>query len=189
MEYTDELAHEVVKKFDLSDKTIKVWKTRGKIPAKYFQEGFEKRKELDRAGLALQKKLMGILKSPKLNAKYIAELAEIPYHTVQDCMNERQNISEQELNGLRKRLQEFRIDLKKTVEELQKATLFSAKHDKLLLSALKREELFLRPVLKFEDDTDNERVKGWKLNKQTIPDSLKMRVVDRLAVLILETSL
>lgn len=38
MEYTDELAEAVAAKNPIDPKTLRVWKTRGKIPDKYFDE-------------------------------------------------------------------------------------------------------------------------------------------------------
>lgn len=46
MKYTEKKALEIIEKFELSPNTLKVWKSRDKIPDKYFKEGFQKPEKL-----------------------------------------------------------------------------------------------------------------------------------------------
>lgn len=41
IEFNEEMAREIIKKFGLDEKTLRVWKTRGSIPKQYFDPNFD----------------------------------------------------------------------------------------------------------------------------------------------------
>ena len=69
MEFDLTKAQAVAKQYNLSPKTIEVWKHRGEIPAIYFRQSpFQ------------ESKLMDYLQNPKINAKAIFEKVGISYN-------------------------------------------------------------------------------------------------------------
>ena len=78
MEFSEEKATEIISRFGLDEKTLKVWRTRGAIPEKYFREGFEiKEKAKGERNEQLVRDVMRILSFKKINMASIFRLAGI----------------------------------------------------------------------------------------------------------------
>lgn len=188
MEYNEEKAKEIISQHGLSPKTDKVWKTRGKIPDKYAREGFEMRKPLSRAEIEKQDYLKKIIRSEKINTEYWGESAGLPRILIFDVGRDRQNMSQQELLKVVKALQKFRIQVKEVIELCQGKNVYGKAQNEALLKLLRSDWFHYTNLLEF-DVTDYGRVMHWRQGKMdNIPDNLKARVIDRLAIFLLETS-
>lgn len=187
MEFSEEKALEIIEKYELSPKTVKVWRTRGKIPKKYFEEGFEKRTPLKKSDLIVQGRLIKIFQSEKINVKTLCEVSEVSYRTVIDVLMGRQNLSKQQLTKLKTNLNKLRIDVKKVVEDCQRG--FNVKRDEDLKQVLRCKEIKPIVILREMPESDVKKVYDWYYKNTAIPDYLKKDVVDRLSVFVLETSL
>lgn len=80
MEFSEKLAKDVAQKYDLDEKTIKVWKNRNSIPDRYFNEEYEHRPKMEKTGGIEQLKvdrLIEVLSNPKLQTNTICKLAGI----------------------------------------------------------------------------------------------------------------
>ena len=80
MEFTEELAKEVVTKFSLDETTIRVWRTRKSIPDRYFKDDYQHRERMEKTGQVEQLKvnrLIEVLSNPKVHTKAICKIAGI----------------------------------------------------------------------------------------------------------------
>jgi hypothetical protein len=131
-------AKTTIQKFGLDSRTFYVWKVRGKIPAKYLTEDYQKPVKLSRAEVAEEKKLVAILKHPALNLIAFCEIGNIKYSAVTDALRQRRTpLSRENIVKIRKALHGFRIEIKKVIEPLAGKVKFTADEklalDKLLL--------------------------------------------------------
>jgi hypothetical protein len=77
--YNEDTAKEIIKKFKLSEKTLRVWRTRKKIPAKYFNSAGSLEDPLTKVEKQQQEKMKELLRTGKLNLKNFCEYGELEY--------------------------------------------------------------------------------------------------------------
>lgn len=118
MEYNEEKALELIKKFSLSLTTNKVWKSRGAIPDKYLQEDYTPRvvSDLSSAQKITLDRVLSIFKGEELNAKTIEELCGFRQAFFSDLARSRTSISNTELNKIVVELQRLKLDIKKAFD-------------------------------------------------------------------------
>lgn len=86
MEFNEEEAKEIIEKFSLDMKTFRVWKSRGSIPNKYFDENYQPAEEVDAAGRIILSRLAELRKSEVLNFSVIAKLAGVDRGRIHDAI-------------------------------------------------------------------------------------------------------
>jgi uncharacterized protein YfkK (UPF0435 family) len=116
IDFDEQKAIEVIKKFGLAENTLRVWKTRGGIPAKYLQEGYKPPTEASKADEIIEKRITNILKSGLLNATVVTELAGVPVQKFHDVARGGSSFSKEEITAIKGQLNRLRIEIAKTFE-------------------------------------------------------------------------
>ena len=170
MIYDETIAKELIDKFDLSSKTLLVWKTRGKIPDKYFKETYQKPQEASKADLIIQQRIFEVFNLGFLNATVICELAGLKFQKYIDVKRGNVNaLSAQEIFALKKEITKIKIQIVKTFEK---------KSSIELRKLLNNSAIYSKPIIDSGggDKNDADRVSRFKLNKIEI-DSLNYQLI------------
>jgi hypothetical protein len=80
MEFTEEVAQQTIEKFGLDPKTFLVWKTRNKIPDRYFKDDYkhrDKEGQSDKIDELKMERLIKTLDNQKIMATQICKLANL----------------------------------------------------------------------------------------------------------------
>lgn len=139
MEYNEQLAHEVIKKFNLDAKTAKVWKTRGKIPAKYFNPDYQAPQKADKAGKEMQRRILEVMEFGYINNRMLCQLANVyPQKYFDIRRGKTAGFNAEEITRLKKEINRLRLLIVKT---------FERRSEPALKQLLQNETLLIRPVL------------------------------------------
>lgn len=132
MEYNELKAKEIIAKHNLSDKTLKVWKSRGKIPAKYEKEDYKQR-ETSNAGNIKHERLMNLLKSNLINVTVLAKLTEINATALRDAKRGTARLSDADIDKIKIEIKRLKILIAKTFEKFSPRALRILTQNKLLV--------------------------------------------------------
>lgn len=114
MKFDEKKAIEVIKRYNLNENTLGVWKTRSSIPDRYFKDDFVKREAItERADRIISERVKKILKMKELNVTVFRELLKCP---LTDIANNKSTFSPNELFRTVKEIKRLRIDVLKTFE-------------------------------------------------------------------------
>lgn len=138
IEFNEQTALQIIEKQGLSPTTLKVWRTRGSIPGKYLQEGYQKPTEATKADSIIESRVIGILKSGLINATVVSELAGIPAHKIIDVSRGGSTYSHEEIIALKSEINKLKIEIAKA---------FQIKAFVLLKKLLNNPAFILRKVL------------------------------------------
>ena len=175
MEFNEQKALEIIKKYDLKKRTLQVWKNRGKIPDQYLNDEYEKPREFTAKEKRLFTIIRDFLKEGYFNLKPIAEMADLKYFTITDYLH-KNFITANNLNKLSKALKKERLDIQKFSSNYPENPT-DADSEKLR-EFLRRPEFKLSGIL---NGYEHERkVRDFKAGKQDIPSYIKREVVQRL---------
>jgi hypothetical protein len=183
MEFKEDIAKGIIEKYGLSEQTIKVWKTRGKIPDKYADPEYAPlRKVEDLKGKRELERIKEILSSPKLNNTEIARLSGIEMERFKDWKAGRTFIPPEGLIELKKIINRLRIDGARALNDLTRQPPdFSVQ----VKNYLNREEILLFPLLKGQK-IHYERISR---GRQIIPYDTTIHVRDCLSIFLLELNI
>ena len=118
MEFNEEKAQEIISKYGLSDKTLRVWKTRRSIPDKYANEEYKKKITITENGDKLmQDRIISILKMNELNRKTIVQLAGCDMTRVNGVCVHKSTLTKEEMFVLQKEIKRLRIDIMKYTQK------------------------------------------------------------------------
>lgn len=190
MKFTEEQAKLIIEKYTLSPKTLKVWKTRGSIPDRYFQEDYEKPAKLNRKEKREKERIIKILESKKINKTYLAELSGVHRQMIQDAMKGKRSFSRQDHLAIKKAINRIRVDVKEIVMKYQnRKDYFREKENRELKDFLRQPDFFWNHFL----DTSREeygKIIDWKLGKYSDIDFyLKKKIIDQAAIFLLESGI
>ena len=184
MVFNEEKAREIISRFNLDEKTLKVWKSRNAIPDKYFHEGFEIKPkaegERDEQGWRDIQRILGY---GKINIKSIARLMNID--RVADIMYKNIIPTKDEVLAFKKGIKLLRI------EAIEIVSLFNQNRVseiawKKLKAFLSRKEI--KSVVLFNDRVGNKML-DWTLGKRSTPTEYQNEIIQALAVFITETNM
>lgn len=188
MEYSEENANLAYERHpDTNPTQRRVWKTRGSIPDRYFDDNKVVRKrvqEVEKVEEKRQDRLALVLASEKINATKVFELSELKADKwlITDFVKGKVNLSEAERIKLATEVQKLRADIRNGL-----ALLPGFARNKKLLVLAKDVRLFKQPTF------GREISRLLTSSKPVAPDDLtkqQLEVIDQqLAVLLLETSL
>lgn len=139
MIFDETLAREIINKFGLSEKTIRVWKNRGEIPDKYLNSVPNPVKKIERKDTLKAERLLKILESDAFNLQYICLISNVEYQKIYDCIRGKNNLNETEMIALKKTINQLKIDIAKSF------TIFNILDTTKILN---REEIKLNHILK-----------------------------------------
>lgn len=154
MQYDDEKAKAIIAKFNLDEKTIKVWKTRGKIPDKYFSDDYQPPVKASKADLILQKRIIEVLERGFLQVNIVTELAGLKPQKYFDVR--RGNVaafSANEIRTLKSEISKLRLSIVKAFEK-------KSEHE--LVTLLKNDAILINPIMK---DGGAERIDVERLSR------------------------
>lgn len=115
MIFDESKAIEIIRKHNLSDTTLRVWKTRGSIPDKYSKEDYVKRETISsRADKIISKRVCNILLMSEINTAVISEIINCP--ELNDIVRGKNSFSGPELLSAIKEIKRLKIDVLKTFE-------------------------------------------------------------------------
>lgn len=86
MEFNEDRAKEIIEKFSLDIKTLRVWKSRNSIPDRYFDENYQPAEKVEAAGRIILSRLAELRKSEVLNFSVIAKLAGVDRDRINDAI-------------------------------------------------------------------------------------------------------
>lgn len=133
MEFNKEIAQKIVKKFNLSNKTINVWRNRNKIPDKYADEGYKPVPEVSKADKIILKRIEELRDCGYINFSVLTEISGVDIRRLNDSIRGKGRISKEELN--------------KIVIEIKKLKAFI--NNNLQNTPIKMNALFGNKLLKF----------------------------------------
>ncbi len=113
MKFTEEKANQIIKKYCLSEKTFRVWKTRKSIPDKYSDENFKIRKTSKAADIK-HNRLMELLESGTINQKILAEIAQVANYKITDAKNGNIRLSDDDMQKCINEIKRAKIEVVKT---------------------------------------------------------------------------
>jgi len=144
MEFSEEKATEIIEKFGLDVKTIRVWRTRGTIPEKYNNPDFEIRTPVtERAELIRQERVCEILRMSEINIPVFQELIKSP---VSDVVRGKSTFTANELLSAEKEVRKLKIDVLRLTEKNIQANL-----KKIISDSRIKHYIILRYTLKDND--------------------------------------
>lgn len=83
MKFDEKTAENIRKKYNLSKKTVKVWKSRNKIPDRYFEENYSKR-VVTPVTRKINGQIRDILQTGKIHIANLSESAGVKQHLILD---------------------------------------------------------------------------------------------------------
>lgn len=112
MDFSEEKAQEIISKYGLSEKTLRVWKTRGSIPDKYLNDEYKKSIPISvNSDKIMQGRIISILNMPELNRRTIAKLADCDLTRVNGVCAHKSTFTKEEMFALQKEIKRLRIDI------------------------------------------------------------------------------
>ena len=156
VEFDEQKAIELIKKFNLSENTLRVWKTRGAIPVKYLDEKYKPPTEATKAEKILEQRINDILKSGLLNLTVVTELAEIQSQKSHDVVRGLSSYSHEEIIRLKTQINMLKITIVKTFEK---------KSNNELKKLLNNPAFVLKSIMSHCTKLDYDRANRIKLNK------------------------
>ena len=155
MQYDEKTATEIALKHDISEITIRVWKSRGVIPDRYQNPHYNRRKPIPKA---IQEsdaytRLIDLLKSKRFNLKALSDFSHVKLHAIRDALRtgkKATKLSESDYKRLVFKLQNINLQIK--------TTFFNQENEKSFLKLLNH------PVL-VESNIINDRKLYYRINK------------------------
>ncbi len=132
MEFDEQKAVEIIKKFNLSEKTFRVWKSRNKIPNKYLKEDFKLPEKQSKADALLQQRITEIFKSGKINQSVFLELCGIRKDKYVDVNKGKSNYTPSEIIKIKSELNKLRLEIAKTFEKFSERQFLNLLNNPLL---------------------------------------------------------
>ncbi|MDX2248238.1 MAG: hypothetical protein SF052_15755 [Bacteroidia bacterium] len=155
MQYDETFAQELVERYELAKSTLRVWKTRGKIPDRYRVE-YEKRIPPGSEDQEMERRIVEILSAKHWNAAEVFFTLHIPYYLYSETRIGRVSLSRQNI-----------LRLKKWAKKMAKKPFQT---DDQLKRFLKMDTLRVFPLC--EDGKQYNRVVAWLGNKRNkLPES------------------
>ncbi len=181
MEYNEEKALALIERHGLSQKTNKVWKTRGKIPERYADDTYviPERIEGKKA-----KRLNEVLSNEKINLRELTKAANVDYYILGSFRKGETRLIESDYVKLKGEINNTRIAAKKLIDVLMsKQFNDETKNDKLKDFCTDYRSLVISVLL------DKKALNLRNNLKVLVTYEDHMRYADRLGIFVLETSL
>ena len=127
MEFDEQKAREIVSQFGMSDKTIRVWKIRGRTPDKYADTGYQPR-STSKAGDIRHQRFVELLESGIISITVLSELIQLPEIKLTDAKRGKTRLSDADLDKCLIEIKRLKITIAKTFQTfspLQLKHLFS----------------------------------------------------------------
>lgn len=201
MLYNEQLANEIIVRYNLTLQTKVTWKHRNNIPERYIQEEqfiFRKGGVCSPKDVRTQKRILEILQNKRLNRNFILKSLGFRETLICDVGKGMINFRADELLALQKYIHRLRIEIKGVIEECNRHEVYSGVALAKLKKLLNREDFHVQNLVEKEMPRygnkgvvgDYGRLMRWKNNQSAeITQSIFTRTVDALVVMALELSI
>jgi hypothetical protein len=109
MKFDPDIAKEIVNKYNLSQSVTRVWKNRGKIPDRYFNDYVIP--ELSKADKLLLERVISVIQHPGVNTAVFLDLAGVKKHTYFDALQGVVYLNSDEIKRLRSEIQKLKVSI------------------------------------------------------------------------------
>ena len=116
MKFNEKQANEIIAKYNLSKKTLRVWRNRGSVPDKYFKINYTQPTPTTKGQKVKQALLMNLLKSGAINLTVLADSAGVKHSRVIDAKREVASLSIDDYTALKTELKRLKLLIAKTFE-------------------------------------------------------------------------
>ena len=186
MQFDEQTATEIVTKFSLDEKTIKVWRNRDAIPDRYFREGFVIKQKADgERDEQFLRDFQKILNFKKIRTIAIFRLAGITDIRAEDIVYKNIISTKEELLALKKAINVLRIEAREIMSLFAKIRMSEQAQVKLKLF-LKRNEIVTNRLF---DKEYAGKLRDWCLGKCKFPSEYENEIIHALGVFITETNM
>lgn len=109
MEFDEAKSKEIAAKCGLSEKTINVWRHRGRIPDKYADEGYRPVPELSKADRIKLDRISELKSGDYINFTVLAELSGVDMQHLYDAVRGRGRVGKEELERVLLELKKLKV--------------------------------------------------------------------------------
>ena len=199
MEFNEKTAEEIVEKFKLDKKTIRVWRNRNAIPDKYLKLESPQIKIEGKRNIQLQKDIINLLNkgdSTKINVSALARLAGVDSQRLADIVRGKSSLlTIDELLALKKAIGILRNEAKIIVNGLNNKEGFEIIESLEILDSLEnkirlffnREEIHLRRFI--ADNRLYSKVSAFARKEIYFPVKEVEHIQDAFALFLIETNI
>ncbi len=146
MQFNEDIAAKIAAEHNIDAKTIRVWKTRGKIPDRYLRAGFVRLQKLTPEDFSRQKKLLKILNMPEFRTTGFLS-AGVTDVKIKDVRNQKTSFTTVDLSNLEGIFTELKAAISGILRDDRR---FLDRFQMRILTLLSRKEIVL---LKLIEDT------------------------------------
>ncbi len=155
MKFDEEKARQIIDKYNLSQTTLKVWKSRGSIPDRYTKEDYKMAiPVLEKGDKIMQDRLISILNMPELNRKTIIQLAGCNAIRVNGVCLHKSTFTKEEIFALQKEIKRLRLDILKYTQKYSESFVKLLKDNRLKLYVIIPDKLFARKLNYLKDNSN-----------------------------------
>lgn len=188
MDFNEQTAHEIVQKFGLDEKTIKVWKTRNKIPDKYADPEYSKPVDVtNEKNIHERDRIIKILNSEKFNIQSIARLSGIKGQKMSDVLSGRSSFTVPDILALKKAINGIRINVAKTLSLIEKSR-YENFPETDIKKLFNKSELQFFVIIDRDKDLHN-KLTAWNNERRVFPAELVDKIKHGLFVFLIETAI
>ncbi|SPY23626.1 Uncharacterised protein [Odoribacter splanchnicus] len=124
MDFDAQIAREIIDKYNLSEKTLRVWKSRGHIPEQYSREEYKKVNPIsESADKIIQERIISVLNMPEINRRTVIKLANCDITRVNGVCAHKNTFTKEEMFSLEKEIKRLRLDILKYTENFSESFL------------------------------------------------------------------
>jgi len=191
MEFCEVKAIEIVKKFNLNEKTIRVWKTRNSIPDKYEKMEKPVVKIKGEHDIQTQKNIVRVLNRgdlSKINVSSLARLANVNSQKLTDVIRGKSGLlTTDELLAIKKAINILRIEAKEINESLSKMRFeIPQSLEKKFRDFFYRKEIYSK---RFFNEKIYFKVEGFARKLRSFPVDEIQSIRDDFALFLIETNI
>lgn len=147
MDFSEEKAQEIISKYGLSEKTLRVWKTRRSIPDKYLNDEYKKSIPVSvNSDKIMQERIISILNMPELNRKTIVQLSGCDMTRVNGVCAHKSTFTKEEMFALQKEIKRLKIDILKYTSRYSDSFSKIVKDKRLKLFVIIKDRSFARKL-------------------------------------------
>jgi len=180
MDYNEQQALDIIQRFGLNESTNAVWRSRGKIPDKYFREGFQiKEKASGEKDMQAIRDIRRIFGYGKLNSASIARLLDIKPSRMMDIIFNDITPTKDEILAIKKVINTIRLESRVVLSEFSKNAISGISLSKLKFF-LGRDEIKLFAF--FENRETAKKFFDWINDARQFPDGEESAVIQSLMV-------
>lgn len=120
MEFDEEKAKEIAARCGLSEKTVKVWRHRNRIPDRYADEGYRPVPEPSKADKIILKRIAELKSGDYINFAVLAELSGVDMQRLYDAVRGKGKIGKEELERVLLQFKKLKVFINNNLQNSPK---------------------------------------------------------------------